>query len=96
MANRVRSQDRDDIIKHNMKTIAITIEEDTLRRIDALRGQKGQHGKNRSQFIRSAIKDHLARIEKHSEEEREREIFRRNRRKLHRQALALIKEQAKQ
>ena len=79
-----------------MKTIAITIEEDVLRRIDEIAGHKGQSGANRSRFIRDAIKDYLARIEKESEEEREREIFKRNRSKLHRQALALIKEQTKQ
>src|SRR5262245_21234278 len=78
-----------------MKTIAITIEEDTLKRIDVVAAQKGQAGKNRSQFIRDAIKDCLARIEKEKEEDREREIIRRNRSKLHRQAVALIKEQAR-
>jgi metal-responsive CopG/Arc/MetJ family transcriptional regulator len=75
-----------------MKTIAITIEEHTLKRIDEVAVQRGKSGPNRSQFIREAIKERLARIEKHNEEEREREIFKRNRRKLHRQALALIKE----
>ena len=79
-----------------MKTVAITIEEDTLRRIDEAAARTGRPSTNRSQFIRDAIKDYLARIEKESEEEREREIFKRNRSKLHRQALALIKEQTKQ
>jgi hypothetical protein len=46
-------------------------------------------------FIREAIKDHLSRIEKAAEEAREHDIFKRNRRKLHRQAMALIKEQTK-
>jgi metal-responsive CopG/Arc/MetJ family transcriptional regulator len=73
----------------NMKTIAITIGEDMLNRIDAIAGA------NRSRLIREAIGDHLDRIEKASEEEREGEILKRNRRKLHQQALALIKEQAK-
>jgi metal-responsive CopG/Arc/MetJ family transcriptional regulator len=78
-----------------MKTIAITIEEDTLLRIDKVATGKGRTVVNRSKFIRDAIKDHLARIEKLTEEEREREIFQRHRKKLHKEALALIKEQAK-
>jgi metal-responsive CopG/Arc/MetJ family transcriptional regulator len=72
-----------------MKTIAITIGEDMLNRIDAIAGA------NRSRLIREAIGDHLDRIEKVSEEKREGEILKRNRRKLHQEALALIKEQAK-
>ena len=78
-----------------MKTIAITIEEDDLRRIDDLAGSMSERPLNRSQFIREAVRDYLARIEKAAEEEREREIFKRNRHRLHQQALALIKEQAK-
>jgi Arc/MetJ-type ribon-helix-helix transcriptional regulator len=79
---------------HNMKTIAITIDEDMLDRIDAIAGKRGATI-NRSRFIRNAIADHLTRIEKAGEEEREREIFKRNRQKLHRQAVALIKDQTK-
>jgi len=78
-----------------MKTIAITIEEDTLRRIDQVAGARGQSTTNRSKFIREAINQHLSEIEKASEEQLEREIFKRNRGKLRREALALIKEQAK-
>jgi metal-responsive CopG/Arc/MetJ family transcriptional regulator len=78
-----------------MKTIAITIAEDMLNRIDAVAVKNGQSTANRSRFIREAIGDHLARIEKASEDEREREIVKRNRRKLHQQALALIREQTK-
>src|SRR5881409_1783418 len=77
-----------------MKTIAITMDEDDLNRIDKVTAST-EGVKNRSQFIRQAVRDYLARIEKAAEEEREREIFRRNRHRLHQQALALIKEQAK-
>ena len=80
---------------NNMKTIAITIEEDILQRIDQAVGKAKGAPVNRSQFIREAVRDYLARMEKTVEEEREREIFRRNRRRLHQQAVALIKEQAK-
>jgi len=79
----------------NMKTIAITMEEDDLKRIDKVAGSRTGTPMNRSQFIREAVRDYLARIEKTAEEEREREIFSRNRHRLHQQALALIKEQAK-
>lgn len=85
----------DDII-NNMKTIAITMEEDDLRRIDDAARKVSGAPHNRSQFIREAVRDYLSRIEKAAEEEREREIFKRNRRRLHQEALALIKEQAKQ
>ena len=78
-----------------MKTIAITIEEDDLKRIDKLASSGAGQQINRSQFIREAVRDYLARIEKAAEEEREREIFSRNRHRLHQQALALIREQAK-
>ncbi len=78
-----------------MKTIAITIDEGMLRRIDAIAVRQGQSEINRSQFIREAIRDRLARIERSAEEERERQIFRKNKVKLQQQALALIKEQAK-
>ena len=77
-----------------MKTIAITIEEDILQRICAAHKAKGTPI-NRSQFIREAVRDYLARMEKTVEEEREGEIFRRHKRRLHQQAAALIKEQAK-
>ena len=78
-----------------MKTIAITIDDDTLRRIDELTKSSSSAG-NRSQFIREAVRERLRQIERVSEEKREKEIFRRNRQRLQRQALALIKEQAKQ
>ena len=78
-----------------MKTIAITIEEDDLRRIDNLAGSMPGRSLNRSQFIREAVRDYLERIERAAEEKREREIFKRNRNRLHQQATALIKEQAK-
>ena len=76
-----------------MKTIAITLEEDMLRRIDEI--TEGLAAGNRSQFIREAVSERLRRIDRISEEEREKEIFSRNRQRLKRQALALIKEQAK-
>jgi predicted DNA-binding protein len=83
------------IIYPNMKTIAITIEDNMLKRIDAIAAADSKSTANRSLFIREAIRAHLAALEKAREELREREIFRRNRSRLHKQALALVKEQAK-
>lgn len=79
----------------NMKTIAITIDEHTLQRIDRFVADEATAYKNRSQIIRLAIREYAERLEQKAEEEREREIFRRHRQRLARQAAALVKEQAK-
>ena len=78
-----------------MKTIAITIGEDVLQRIDEFVAKNGPKAGNRSNFIRLAVQDYLSRLERLAEEERETEIFRRHRKQLHREAIALVKEQAK-
>lgn len=79
----------------HMKTIAITIDEDMLQRIDRLVAAGAAAARNRSQIIRQALQEFVARRERLAEEEREREIFRRHRQRLARQANALVKEQAK-
>jgi metal-responsive CopG/Arc/MetJ family transcriptional regulator len=78
-----------------MKTIAITIDEDMLQRIDRLVARGEATVKNRSQVIRQAVREYVARLERLAEEEREREVFRRHRQLLERQARALVEEQAK-
>jgi metal-responsive CopG/Arc/MetJ family transcriptional regulator len=78
-----------------MKTIAITIDDDTLQRIDRFLAGNGTTRLNRSQIIRQAVQEYLERLERLAEEEREREIFQRHRQRLARQAAALVKEQAK-
>ena len=77
-----------------MKTIAITIDEETLERIGRLSARVGAAGRNRSQLIREAVKDYVARLERTAEEEREAAIVRRHRVRLARQATAAIKTQA--
>ena len=77
-----------------MKTIAITIEEDILERIDRLDASR-QNTSNRSRIIREAVREYLTRVERLAEEEREKKIFRKHRGRLARQAAALVKEQAK-
>lgn len=75
-----------------MKTIAISIDEPTLERIDELANRRGM---NRSEVIREAAQDYIAEKEAETEEERERKIFRRHKNKLKKQTDALIREQAK-
>jgi metal-responsive CopG/Arc/MetJ family transcriptional regulator len=78
-----------------MKTIAITIDDDMLQRIDRLLAANATAARNRSQIIRQAVQEFIVRLERLIEEEHEREIFRRHRQLLARQAGALVKEQAK-
>ena len=76
-----------------MKTIAITIEEDIVRRLDRLSLTKSG-SVNRSLAIREAVREYVTREERRVEEQREQEIFRKHRVKLARQAEALMKDQA--
>jgi metal-responsive CopG/Arc/MetJ family transcriptional regulator len=78
-----------------MKTIAITIEDETLERVDAVAAGRGRGSANRSRVIRTAVKEYLARLDAVSEAERERGIIRRHAKRLARQAAALVEEQAK-
>ena len=78
-----------------MKTIAITIDEPTLKRLDRVMADKSKSWKTRSEVIRLAVQQFVAHLERTAEDEREREIFRRHSSRLNRQAAALIKEQAK-
>ena len=78
-----------------MKTLAITIEEDTLQRIDKFVSKNRAISMSRSRFIREALQEHLSRGGGQAEDEREREIMKLHCRLLQQEALALIKEQAK-
>ena len=77
-----------------VKTIAITIEEDILKRVDQAAARRGATA-NRSLVIRTAVREYLARLERMADEDRERDILKRHGRRLARQAAALVKEQAK-
>jgi metal-responsive CopG/Arc/MetJ family transcriptional regulator len=72
-----------------MKTIAISIDEDTLARVDRMAGG------NRSRLLREAVREHVTRLERQAEEEREGAIVRRHRDRIARQAVALVRAQAK-
>ena len=88
-----------------MKTIAISIDEPILERIDRLAAQRGAESAakkgssstraNRSRIVRSALKEWVEREERREREERERAIFGKHRALLERQAKALIADQAK-
>lgn len=76
-----------------MKTIAITIDEESLQCLDALLA-KGRGPRRRSALIRTAVREYLERTILRESESREFEILHRHRHRLARQAAALIKEQA--
>jgi metal-responsive CopG/Arc/MetJ family transcriptional regulator len=76
-----------------MKTIAITIEDEALERVDRLAASGGSS--NRSKIIRLAVDEYLTRLERAAREAREREALRRHAKRLARETAALVKEQAK-
>jgi metal-responsive CopG/Arc/MetJ family transcriptional regulator len=78
-----------------MKTIAVTMEESTLKRLDRLPRRGNRRRRNRSEVIRKAVEDYLAKLERQAHTEHDAEIIRRHYRKLNRQAAALIRDQAK-
>lgn len=78
-----------------MRTIAITIDEDIIERMDQLSSRIGPGRTNRSSIIRQAVREYLSRIECETEQERETEIFKAHRKKLALQTAALVKEQAR-
>jgi predicted transcriptional regulator len=79
---------------HNMKTIAVTVDDVTLRLLDELAG--GQPGRRtRSALVRTALREFAERERRRVIEERERDIIRKNRKKLARQARVLVRGQAR-
>lgn len=77
-----------------MKTIAITIDEETLRELDRFLAGRRATWRSRSRLAREALREFLAHQRRRAEEEHEREVFRRHRAKLRRQAAALVRDQA--
>jgi Arc/MetJ-type ribon-helix-helix transcriptional regulator len=77
-----------------MKTIAITIDEETLARIDELTASSDRFG-SRSALVRDALAAYVAREQRIVEEKRERQVVRRHRRSLNEQLEALVDEQAR-
>jgi metal-responsive CopG/Arc/MetJ family transcriptional regulator len=77
-----------------MKTIAVTIDEDTLCSIDGLLAAPSGPWKSRSQLVREALQEFVREAERRREEAHEAAIFREHRERLAAQARALISEQA--
>jgi metal-responsive CopG/Arc/MetJ family transcriptional regulator len=84
-----------------MKTIAVSIDEPTLEALDRLmapspgRRVTGRAPRSRSELVRSALHEYLARAEQRVREEREGRIFAAHREQLAREAAALVAEQAR-
>lgn len=76
-----------------MKTIAISIDEPTLGALDRL-AQKGRVRDKRSELVREALAEFLARREGLEQEANERAAIARHRVLLARQAKAMVTEQA--
>jgi len=85
----------DDIrILANMKTIAVTVDEATLRLLDELAsGASGR--RTRSALVRAALRQFAESERRRETEDREREIFRKHRKRLAQQARLLIRDQAR-
>lgn len=82
------------LYRSNMKTIAVTIDEDTLCSIDGLLAAPSGPWKSRSQLVREALQEFVRKAERHREEAHEAAVFHEHRDRLGAQARALIAEQA--
>ena len=82
-----------------MKSIAISIDESSLAALDRLaqvarRRRGGKKGPNRSELVRRAVQDFIARHQRREREARDRRILGSHRDRIERQAAALVAEQA--
>jgi metal-responsive CopG/Arc/MetJ family transcriptional regulator len=77
----------------NMKTIAITIDDATLKLLDEL--TEGSSYRSRSALVRRALREFAEREHRREVEAKESAVFRKHRKRLERQARALIAEQAR-
>jgi predicted transcriptional regulator len=77
-----------------MKTIAITIDESTLKLLDELAAGQPR-ARARSALVREALREFVERERRRAHERREGEIFKRKRKQLQRQAHVLVAEQAR-
>ena len=86
----------------DVKTIAISIEENMLQRLRELAAAPAEEDRANprrrrsiSEIVREALRGYLARCEKHRREESDRLVFARHRKLLRQQAAILVDEQAK-
>ena len=78
----------------NMKTIAITIDDGTLKLLDQLVERSGR-ARSRSALVRTALREFAERARHREIEAHEGRILREHRKRLARETAALIKEQAR-
>lgn len=78
----------------NMKTIAITIDEDTLTLLDRL-VHPARRARGRSALVRLAVRQYVDRERRRQAEAQDAEILARHRRRLAREARALMSVQAR-
>lgn len=78
-----------------MKTIAITIEDEALRELDRVARSAGPLKANRSEIVRRAVDEYLARVARRTREEKDDMIIHEHHKKLNRQARSLVRGQAK-
>jgi Arc/MetJ-type ribon-helix-helix transcriptional regulator len=76
-----------------VKTIAITIDEETLRFIDQYQRSSGRY-RSRSAFVRAAIRAYAARESERRSRARELRIIRQHKNLLDRQLKAMVRTQA--
>jgi len=85
----------------NMKTIAISIDAETLRRLDRIAGASRPRAPskrrrpNRSEIVRLALTEYVANRERQDREERDRRALAGGSARLRREEEALVAEQAK-
>jgi metal-responsive CopG/Arc/MetJ family transcriptional regulator len=77
-----------------MKTIAITVDELTLQLLEELSALERRR-RTRSAVVRAALQEYAERERRRHLEEREREILRKHRKRLGREAQALVQAQAR-
>jgi len=83
----------------DMKTIAVSIDEASLAAVDRLAQAAGRRrgrkrAANRSEVVRRAVQEFIARQRRNEREERDRRILGTHRDRIERQATALVAEQA--
>ena len=82
-----------------MKTIAVSIDESTLQRLDrrvkcgSRQRTRNAKGSNRSQLVRAALRLYLDRTERGEQDARDADAYARHRRRLDEQLDALVAEQ---
>lgn len=78
----------------NMKTIAVTVDEATLKLLDELTDAFPRL-RSRSALVRTALREFAERERRREIEAKDGEVFRKHRKRLARQARILISEQAR-